>query len=110
MYKGTIVENSLKDTSVLSELTVTKTWRDGDWTLYNVIISEDQISGLAKCLNNGPWYIHLWKEGTDEVRVIFKEKIFTIKHSDKSTWTSAVSYGKSIGIPEQQLDFPILSI
>lgn len=43
----------------------------------------------------------------DNVKVIFKNKIFEIKFSDKSTWNEAVAYGKSIGIPDEQLDFPI---
>ena len=43
----------------------------------------------------------------DDIIVIFKNKIFNIKYSDKKTWSEAVAYGKSIGIPEEQLDFPI---
>ena len=39
--------------------------------------------------------------------VVFKDKIFTIKHSDKSTRKDVVEYGKSVGIPEEQLDFVI---
>jgi len=30
-----------------------------------------------------------------------------IKYSVKSTWAPAINYGKSIGIPEEQLNFPI---
>ena len=71
MYKGTIIENSLSDKSILDKIKIEKTYQ------------------------------------SDEIKVIFKNKVFTIKFSDKSTWSEAISYGKSIGIPEEQLDFPI---
>ena len=107
MSKGTIVENSLKDKGVLKRLQIKKSWKAGAWTLHDVLVTENQIPDLAKSLDEGPWYIHVWRDGSDEVKVIFKERIFTIKHSDRATWHDAVSYGKSIHIPEEQLDFPI---
>jgi hypothetical protein len=107
MLKGTIIENSLSDKSILKKIQIDKTWKDEDWILHSVRIDEDMISELSKYLADGPWYIHLWETGKDEVKVIFKNKIFNIKYSDKSTWKDAVAYGESIGIPEEQLDFPI---
>jgi len=107
MYKGTIIENSLSDKGILDQTKIVKTWQDDDWTLHNVLIEEEQIPNLAKYIADGPWYIHLWHPGGDEVKVVFKDKIFDIKYSDKSTWAEAVAYGKSIGIPDEQLDFII---
>lgn len=107
MFKGTIIENSLRDKSILDQVKVEKTYQSGDWTLHDVFVDESQIPELSKYLADGPWYIHLWEQGSDDVKVIFKGKIFDIKFSDKSTWSDAVAYGKSIGIPEEQLDFPI---
>jgi hypothetical protein len=107
MLKGTIIENSLSDKGILNNLKIENTRRADDWILRDVLISEDQISLLSQSLADGPWYIHLWHPGEDTVIVVFKNKIFTINFSDKSTWAEAVAYGKSIGIPEQQLDFPI---
>src|SRR3989442_15986310 len=37
---------------------------------------------------------------------VFRGKKFEFKSRDKSTWNEAVEYGKSVGIPEEQLDFP----
>jgi hypothetical protein len=105
MLKGTIVENSLSDKDILSHLKIEKTYQDEGWILHDVLVEESQVADLAKSLDNGPWYIHLWEPGRDEIRVIFKDKTFVIKQSDKSTWTEAVAYGQSIGIPEEQLDF-----
>lgn len=107
MYKGTIIENSLSDKSILDKIKIEKTYQSDDWILHDVFVEENQIFELSKYLADGPWYIHLWEPGKDDVKVIFKNKVFTIKFSDKSTWVDAVSYGKSIGIPEEQLDFPI---
>ena len=107
MFKGTIIENSLADRSILDRVKIERHYQSGDWILDEVLVAEEQIPELAKSLADGPWYIHLWQQGHDDVKVIFKDKIFDIKFSDKSTWTDAVSHGKSIGIPDEQLDFPI---
>ena len=107
MFKGIIIENSLTDKSILNDLNIEKTWQDGDWILHSVKVTENQILKLSKSLADGPWYIHLWETGKDEIRVIFKDKIVTISSTDKSTWHEAISYGKSMGIPDEQLDFPV---
>lgn len=106
-YKGTIIENSLRDKSILNKVKIEKTYQSDDWIIDDVFIAEHQIVELPKYIDNGPWYIHVWKPDTDEVKVIFKNAIFNIKFSDKSTWNEAVAYGKSIGIPEGQLTFQI---
>ncbi|MFA6549677.1 MAG: hypothetical protein WCT39_07120 [Candidatus Margulisiibacteriota bacterium] len=107
MYKGTIIENSLVDKSILEKVKIEKTHQSDDWTLHDVLVTEEQIEELPKYLADGPWYIHLWKPNDDNIEVVFKNKTFTIKFSDKSTWAEAIAYGKSIGIPEKQLNFPI---
>ncbi|MFA6476465.1 MAG: hypothetical protein WCV68_03585 [Candidatus Paceibacterota bacterium] len=105
MLKGTIVENSLSDKEILNHLKIEKTYNSEDWILHDVWVEENQVAGLAKSLDSGPWYIHLWEPGKDEIIVIFKDKTFIIKQSDKSTWSETIAYGQSIGIPEEQLDF-----
>lgn len=107
MLKGTIIENSLANKDILKTLQIDRTWQDDDWILHSVRIDEGRVADLSKSLDNGPWYIHLWEPGKDDVIVIFKNKVFKIKLSNKSTWVDAVNYGKSIGIPEEQLDFLI---
>jgi len=82
-------------------------YKSGNWILDDIYVKEEQISKLSKSLADGPWYIHLWQTGKDEIKIIFKNRIFEIKYSDKSTWEEAIKYGLSIGIPKEQLDFPI---
>ncbi len=105
--KGIIVENSLADKSIITEAEIIRTWEDGSWRLREVKVSREWAEKFGKYLNDGPWYIHFWEPGRDDVLVVFKDKNFWIKPSDKNTWVEAVEYGKSIGIPEKQLDFLI---
>jgi hypothetical protein len=107
MYQGTIIEDSLSDKDILKQFRVNKTWQNGDWTLHSVSLDENQVEILSRALDAGPWYIHIWKRGEDEVKVLYKDKVFDIKYSDKATWADALDHGKAIGIPEEQLDFPI---
>jgi hypothetical protein len=108
MYKGTIIENSLSDKSILAKIQIQKTYQSGDWIPHDVLVETEQIPELSRYLADGPWYIHLWGPGQDDIKVVFKNKVFDIKFSDKSTWVDAVVYGKSIGIPDEQLDFLIV--
>ena len=99
LYKGVIVENSLNDRKILDEVRIVKKYKDENWVLYEIEIMEDNIKDLQKYINDGPWYIHLWRENNDKVYVVFKDNIFKIKYSDKSTWGKAIDYGKKMGIP-----------
>ena len=107
MFKGTIIENSLSDKSILDKIKLERTYQSGNRVLHDVFVNEEQISKLSKYLDTGPWYAHFWESGKDDVKVVFKDRVFTIRFSDKSTWAEAVAHGKSIGIPSEQLNFPI---
>lgn len=107
---GTIVEESLKDNRFLNELTITNFRISNNenpssrWHLYGVTISEDQIQRLAQELKSG-WYAHFWQGR--QVIAVFENKIFHFDYDQPDTWTEAVEYGLSLGIPREQLDFPI---
>lgn len=107
MLRGTIIENSLNDKSVLERLTILKSWTSGSWKLHQVSLSKEEALSFSEYLTSGPWYVHFWEEETDEVIVVFRDKTFVIKHSDKSTWVEAVQHGIALGIPKEQLDFVI---
>jgi hypothetical protein len=110
-YKGTIVQESLIDDRKLNDFEVVKFKVTDDekpedrWHLFTVLASEESINKLASNLKPEKWYAHFWTG--DNVIAIFPNKTFNFKYSDKSTWTEAVEYGKSLGIPEEQLDFLI---
>lgn len=108
-YLGTIVEESLEDSRVLNDfhiLNVRITNEDNPadrWHLYKVETTPEQLQKLSSVLKPEKWYAHFWSG--DEMIVVFRDKTFTQKVSDKSTWEPAIQYGLSIGIPKEQLDF-----
>ena len=104
MYKGVIIKSSLKEPKVLEEFKVLNQEMDGDWELFTVEATREQIEQLAHELEEG-WYTHFW-QGRDVV-AIFKDKIFEFNFDEKESWKPVVDYGLSIGIPIEQLDFPI---
>ena len=48
------------------------------------------------------FYCHFYRN--DELIIVFRERVFRTS-TQKTTWTEAIDYGKSIGIPAGQLDF-----
>ena len=107
LLKGTVIENSLQSKGVLNEIKIERTWQAGNWTLHDIWLKKDQAEQFGKYLSAGPWYVHFWEPGSDEILVVFKDKPFVIRRSDKSTWSEAIEYGKAMEIPEEQLTFVI---
>lgn len=109
-YEGIIVEESLEDNRILNDFKIvdfriSKEENPTDrWHLYTVQVSEEEIVLLSKSIKP-KWYMHFWKGRN--VIAIFKDKKFEFNFDDKSTWKPVVEYGLSLGIPEEQLDFPI---
>ncbi len=103
--KGTIIENSLSDKSLLQKAQIQRTWKSGSWTLHDVLIDEAFVSEVPRYIAEGPWYIHFWGSENDDIMVVFRDKIFRATKGDKGSFADAVAYGKTIGIPEEQLDF-----
>jgi hypothetical protein len=91
-WKGIVISESLEEPSLLNEFDVYKA----------------RISRRDELIDdNGTkrgWYGHFWKG--QKLLAVFQKKKFEFQAKDKSTWKEVVEYGKSIGIPEEQLDFP----
>jgi hypothetical protein len=102
--KGSIVLESLENLEVLESLNVLSVREDEDWHIFSVEIAPQQIEELSTAIKQG-WYMHFWSG--DKMIVVFKEKTFEVNAHDASTWSEAIEYGKSIGIPAEQLDFVI---
>ncbi len=107
-YKGVVIENSLLDKKVLEKVRVIGTRTEGEWTLHDIRLSKKQIEDIQKSIVDEKWYFHLWEPGKDQVTVVFKDKMFTITHSDTETWNEAIAYGEARGIARAQLDFRIV--
>ena len=118
-YKGTIIEESLEDKSVLNSVQIIKTrveqvteedktpWLK-KWTLHTVEVSEDGASKIAEKLmealeSEHQWYIDYKNDKYHYI--IFKDKVFKVDRSKEDEYTEATKHGISLGIPSYQLDF-----
>ncbi|MEM2974753.1 MAG: hypothetical protein QW112_03990 [Candidatus Micrarchaeia archaeon] len=108
-FVGYVVEESLDDNRILNGLQVIniKITDESDpnkrWHIYKIAADKAEIEKLWLHLKQG-WYMHFWKG--ENITVYFKGKKFEIFGRYKSTWEPVIEYGKLIGIPEEQLDFP----
>ncbi len=103
-YTGTIVEQSLADKQIINTLEIVDK-QVGNWTLYTVKVSEEEIESLSRNIKSNKWYMHFWKG--KEVIAVFKDRSFKFNYDDKKSWEPAVKYGLAVGIPKKQLDFII---
>ena len=116
-YKGVVIEESLKDVSILKKLEIIDTkisvvtekhktsWLK-QWTLHAIEVSEDQADDtaekLSKTLDTGhTWYADF--KNNDLQYVIFLNKVFKVDRSKKEDYKIVVKYGVGLGIPEYQL-------
>lgn len=109
-YKGTIIEESLIDNRIINDFKIigfriSKDENPADrWHLYTVAVTQDDIEYLLHNIKP-KWYMHFWQNR--DVIVIFHDKKFKFNFDDKASWFPAVEYGLAMGIPKEQLDFPI---
>ena len=106
-YHGIIIKEGLKDQSVLNLMKILGQKKGGELTLLRVGINENRIGevvgSVQKNLVTEPtFYAHFYLGG--ELIVVFPRKIFYLTPK-KETWKSAIDYGKSVGVPEKELDF-----
>lgn len=120
-FKGTIIEESLEDRSVLNNVKITSTrisevtekhqtpWIK-QWTLHKVEINPDKIQVVAEKISKSldKDHVHSWyadfKDG-DTHYVIYRDKIFKIDMTKKEEYREATQYGLALGIPSYQIDF-----
>jgi len=119
-YRGTIIEESLNDTSVLSDITILDTeveqvtesfhtpWLT-IWTLHHVEIPEEHGEEIAQRLSKDlenehtSWYADFKNDKLHYI--VFHNKIFRVDLANPTLYKEAKAYGLSLGIPEHQVDF-----
>jgi len=104
-YHGILVDMSQKDKSIFNNLKILGQRKAGGWVLYKIGVDPKKINKTLEQLQENMvdgFYFHFYKD--EELIVVFKEKIFKVS-IDKSTWKEIIGYGKSLKIPEKQLDF-----
>jgi len=121
MLKGTLLAESLRPGADLrvAGLQVTQVSRKDVtgsvsaaqppiWTFLNFEADDDVAEPLAQSLSDsllvdGGWYAD-FTVGTDHV-VVFADKIFRYRRSDQVGRAAAVEYGRTVGVPDHQLDW-----
>jgi hypothetical protein len=106
-YHGIIIQQSLKDQSILNGMRILGE-RVGNWTLLRVGIEGERIGEVVKLVkknllteNSVPYYAHFYRG--QRLIVVFPDKVFYVK-PNKETWSPVLAYGISKGIPADQMD------
>jgi len=118
-YIGTIIEESLDNKEVLSDVKILETSVENvterdktqwlkKWTLHKVEVGENDAERIARLLETAlekehPWYADYKNENFHYI--IFRGKVFKISRNDAQGFQQAKEYGISLGIPEYQCDF-----
>lgn len=103
---GTIIQQSLEDKEILNEFKIIKIKPAGEWLIYFVEGEPEAIRTLTKVLKKGKWYAHFWDDERN-IHAVFRDQVFDFNFDDKKSWEPVIKYGLSLGIPKEQLDFPI---
>lgn len=117
MFKGVLIKESLKDQSVLNLIRQTNVEvsnidnatedQPKTWTLISFEVSEAEAGDFAEKLKHsideGKWYVDF--SNGEEIFVVFYEKLFRYRRDDAEAKKAVVEYARSIGIPENQLDW-----
>ncbi len=121
-FTGVIIEESLRDKSVLDEVKIIKTEVEPvtenhetshvkQWTMHTVEVNSEDAEKVAERLSKslegnketGYWYADY--KNYELAYIIFPNKIFKISRGDLARFQEAKEYGISLGIPEYQVDF-----
>lgn len=120
-YRGIIIEESLEDPTVLQDIRILKTqispvteWHKTPWlkrwTLHTVEVPEDQAPAIAERLRRAidsehpvAWYAD-FKNELDHY-IIFRDRLFRVPRNEHDAYAEVRAYGRTLGIPDYQLDF-----
>jgi len=120
-FNGVIIEESLAQKDVLQKLSILQTqvaavterhqtpWIQ-QWTLHTVTIPASQVLEIADELSKSLDPEHAWYADFNNGEgyfVIFRNAIFTWRKGDQDAVERAKGYGRQLGIPDYQLDFPV---
>lgn len=118
-YQGVIIEESLDNKEVLSNVKIVKTkvspvnekhktpWVK-QWTMHTVEIAEENADKIGEQISedldkNHAWYADF--KNTNYHFIIYRGKVFKVDLKNPVLYKDAKKYGISLGIPEYQVDF-----
>ena len=108
-YHGIIVREGIRDQANFGSMKILGQKTGRNWTLLKIGIQPRSLTSVISEIRANllfekgvPYYAHLYRD--NELIVAFPAKVFRIS-PDKKSWREAVSYGKSLKIPLNELDF-----
>lgn len=116
-FSGLIIEESLRDSSVLDLVKVTRKekWEVSNpgkflpktWTACYIQGDKSQVDVFAEKVSHAikPKGCYANISTKEYVYVIFPHKMFKYKRGDKQKRLGAIEFGRSLGIPKRQLDW-----
>ncbi len=115
-FRGLLIKEGLKDESVLSTLQITRTelwevknaasFQPSTWTAMSFEGDAGQAEAVAEALSRAlkpDWYCNI--AAGEDIYVIFGGKAFKYRHGDPDGRAEAQAHGRSVGVPESQLDW-----
>jgi hypothetical protein len=119
---GTLIAESLRVGAEIDgvSLTTTKVARSrvGDveagqppvWTILEFEVADNEAERLMAVLEatlqaEGGWYCDFSSD--DETVVVFAGRNFRYRRGDAGGRATAIEYGRAVGVPETQLDWPV---
>lgn len=78
------------------------------WTVMEFEVSDDHApeiaQAFARVLDQPGWYVDFRSRA--EVFVVFPNRVFRYARGDEASRAEAQEHGRSVGVPEAQLDWP----
>ncbi|WP_040950883.1 hypothetical protein [Gorillibacterium massiliense] len=109
IYYGIVIEQSLKNPSILKEFEIVAQKQNGNWKFLLVSASENTLENQIEKLqdnmipiNEDCWYSHFFMN--DAMIVVYQDAVFKTT-TNQSDWNEVIQYGTKHGVPIEQLDF-----
>jgi len=119
MYRGVIIEESLKDRSILNAVRIIGTEIESvtpghrtpwlkEWTLDEVEVEDNTIKSFVRKVQNAietehkSWFADF--KGEQDHYIVFPGKVFFVDHRRNDSYDEAIAYGVALGIPKNQID------
>lgn len=106
-WHGILLDAAFSEPGIISQFNCVAEKLIEDWRIFCIEIPADSferdVSRLQAAMRQGePFYLHFYRG--DLLVVVFADAKFEMTR-ERGSWAEAVAYGRSIGIPLEQLDF-----
>jgi hypothetical protein len=120
MFNGALIMESLKVGTRLRDLNIkiselyrfqpkgTASYQPDTWTILELEIEDDDAPQIAEsfagALSEPGWYVDF--RSPSETFIVFPGRVFRYPRGDETGRAEAQAHGRSVGVPEPQLDWP----